>query len=147
MPIANLLNLSFPYIKLLINDSLCISKIKIYQYLNLWIQPIWARSLNQIHPVGCILFVIYFHVVSMFASGSGVNLLLITPEKAIKLVGNDFFRHHLRDKNTWVWSHVYFILYFWLKTCYNSPLSVKYSFRWWVFTFRFRCCYSQPFFK
>lgn len=28
--------------------------------------------------------------------GSGVNLLLITPEKAIKLVGNDFFRHHLR---------------------------------------------------
>ncbi|XP_025097196.1 mitochondrial glutamate carrier 1-like isoform X2 [Pomacea canaliculata] len=28
--------------------------------------------------------------------GSGVNLLLITPEKAIKLVGNDFFRHILR---------------------------------------------------
>ncbi|BFZ24649.1 hypothetical protein BsWGS_27688 [Bradybaena similaris] len=27
--------------------------------------------------------------------GSGVNLLLITPEKVIKLVGNDFFRHHL----------------------------------------------------
>ena len=31
--------------------------------------------------------------------GSGVNLLLITPEKAIKLVGNDFFRHVLRTKN------------------------------------------------
>jgi len=30
--------------------------------------------------------------------GSGVNLLLITPEKAIKLVGNDFFRHRLKDK-------------------------------------------------
>ncbi|KAK2185528.1 hypothetical protein NP493_231g01005 [Ridgeia piscesae] len=30
--------------------------------------------------------------------GSGVNLLLITPEKAIKLVGNDFFRHHLVNK-------------------------------------------------
>ena len=30
--------------------------------------------------------------------GSAVNLLLITPEKAIKLVGNDFFRHHLRNK-------------------------------------------------
>lgn len=29
--------------------------------------------------------------------GSGVNLLLITPEKVIKLVGNDFFRHVLRD--------------------------------------------------
>jgi solute carrier family 25 glutamate transporter 18/22 len=26
-------------------------------------------------------------------SGSGVNILLITPEKAIKLVANDFFRH------------------------------------------------------
>nr|KAG5696793.1 hypothetical protein BaRGS_012816 [Batillaria attramentaria] len=31
--------------------------------------------------------------------GSGVNLLLITPEKAIKLVGNDFFRHILRDES------------------------------------------------
>lgn len=28
-------------------------------------------------------------------SGSGVNILLITPEKAIKLVANDFFRHKL----------------------------------------------------
>lgn len=52
-------------------------------------------------------------------SGSGVNLILITPEKAIKLTGNlshfcyldfkfntlslfianDYFRHHLTDKN------------------------------------------------
>ncbi|KAJ8315714.1 hypothetical protein KUTeg_007864 [Tegillarca granosa] len=31
--------------------------------------------------------------------GSGVNLLLITPEKVIKLVGNDFFRHILKDKD------------------------------------------------
>jgi len=30
--------------------------------------------------------------------GSGVNLLLITPEKVIKLVGNDFFRHQLATK-------------------------------------------------
>ncbi|CAH8578113.1 unnamed protein product [Heterobilharzia americana] len=30
--------------------------------------------------------------------GSGVNLLLITPEKAIKLVGNDFFRYHLKSE-------------------------------------------------
>ncbi|KAM7533019.1 hypothetical protein Aperf_G00000119506 [Anoplocephala perfoliata] len=30
--------------------------------------------------------------------GSGVNLLLITPEKAIKLVGNDFFRYHLKKE-------------------------------------------------
>ncbi len=28
-------------------------------------------------------------------SGSAVNILLITPEKAIKLVANDFFRHKL----------------------------------------------------
>ncbi|VDN21909.1 unnamed protein product [Cylicostephanus goldi] len=28
-------------------------------------------------------------------SGSAVNLVLITPEKAIKLVANDFFRYHL----------------------------------------------------
>ena len=27
--------------------------------------------------------------------GSGVNILLITPEKAIKLVANDYFRHKL----------------------------------------------------
>lgn len=39
--------------------------------------------------------------VSMFSkvralySGAGVNILLITPEKAIKLVANDFFRYHL----------------------------------------------------
>lgn len=32
--------------------------------------------------------------------GSGVNLLLITPEKAIKLVGNDFFRHALRTDSS-----------------------------------------------
>jgi solute carrier family 25 glutamate transporter 18/22 len=28
--------------------------------------------------------------------GSGVNILLITPEKAIKLAANDYFRHHLK---------------------------------------------------
>ena len=27
--------------------------------------------------------------------GSAVNILLITPEKAIKLVANDYFRHKL----------------------------------------------------
>ncbi|XP_033739447.1 mitochondrial glutamate carrier 1-like [Pecten maximus] len=32
--------------------------------------------------------------------GSGVNLVLITPEKAIKLVGNDFLRHHLKDNRS-----------------------------------------------
>jgi solute carrier family 25 glutamate transporter 18/22 len=32
-------------------------------------------------------------------SGSAVNILLITPEKAIKLAANDFFRFHLRTKS------------------------------------------------
>lgn len=31
--------------------------------------------------------------------GSAVNILLITPEKAIKLAANDFFRHHLTKKD------------------------------------------------
>lgn len=30
--------------------------------------------------------------------GSAVNILLITPEKAIKLAANDFFRHHLTTR-------------------------------------------------
>ncbi|KAG5668740.1 hypothetical protein PVAND_016667 [Polypedilum vanderplanki] len=31
--------------------------------------------------------------------GSAVNILLITPEKAIKLAANDFFRHHLTARD------------------------------------------------
>lgn len=31
--------------------------------------------------------------------GLSVNALLITPEKSIKLVGNDFFRHHLKPND------------------------------------------------
>ncbi|XP_066139186.1 mitochondrial glutamate carrier 1-like isoform X1 [Euwallacea fornicatus] len=31
--------------------------------------------------------------------GSAVNILLITPEKAIKLAANDFFRYHLQTKD------------------------------------------------
>lgn len=33
--------------------------------------------------------------VFVFSSGAAVNLTLVTPEKAIKLAANDFFRHHL----------------------------------------------------
>lgn len=33
--------------------------------------------------------------------GAAVNLALVTPEKAIKLAANDFFRHHLA-KNGYV---------------------------------------------
>ncbi|XP_014251535.1 mitochondrial glutamate carrier 1-like isoform X1 [Cimex lectularius] len=32
--------------------------------------------------------------------GSAVNILLITPEKAIKLAANDFFRHHLSTNDS-----------------------------------------------
>lgn len=35
----------------------------------------------------------YLSKVRSLYSGSGVNILLITPEKAIKLVANDFFRY------------------------------------------------------
>ncbi|KAL3101864.1 hypothetical protein niasHS_003273 [Heterodera schachtii] len=38
-----------------------------------------------------------FQKMRSFYSGSGVNILLITPEKAIKLVANDFFRHSLAE--------------------------------------------------
>ena len=31
--------------------------------------------------------------------GSAVNILLITPEKAIKLTANDLFRHYLGEKS------------------------------------------------
>ncbi|XP_022913628.1 mitochondrial glutamate carrier 1-like [Onthophagus taurus] len=31
--------------------------------------------------------------------GASVNILLITPEKALKLASNDFFRHHLETKD------------------------------------------------
>lgn len=33
--------------------------------------------------------------VCLMLSGAAVNLTLVTPEKAIKLAANDFFRHHL----------------------------------------------------
>lgn len=36
----------------------------------------------------------------MVCSGAAVNLTLVTPEKAIKLAANDFFRHHL-SKDGW----------------------------------------------
>ncbi len=48
--------------------------------------------------------------------GSGVNLLLITPEKAIKLVGNDFFRYHLKQEG------YVFIQFFLSKTYTRSVL-------------------------
>lgn len=31
--------------------------------------------------------------------GSGVNILLVTPEKALKLTANDFFRYQLTSPN------------------------------------------------
>lgn len=44
--------------------------------------------------------------------GSGVNILLITPEKAIKLVANDYFRHLLRKPNGYVLCFLFaFLIY------------------------------------
>lgn len=47
------------------------------------------------------------NIVFVFTTGSGVNLLLITPEKAIKLVGNDFFRYHLKTEGWAPAIHIY----------------------------------------
>lgn len=47
----------------------------------------WIIKSTQIH---------IFHL--NLTLGSAVNILLITPEKAIKLVANDFFRHALKTK-------------------------------------------------
>lgn len=35
------------------------------------------------------------NISSSFSLGAAVNLTLVTPEKAIKLAANDFFRHQL----------------------------------------------------
>lgn len=51
---------------------------------------VFVNVLNEkrdgVFGVNCICF---------FPSGAAVNLTLVTPEKAIKLAANDFFRHHL----------------------------------------------------
>lgn len=48
-------------------------------------------------PVNC--SALHLHSPMGFSSlpllGAAVNLTLVTPEKAIKLAANDFFRHHL----------------------------------------------------
>lgn len=47
----------------------------------------------------CQLFRLYCdfsaNILSFFSAGAAVNLTLVTPEKAIKLAANDFFRHQL----------------------------------------------------
>ena len=40
-------------------------------------------------------FIVLFQGYFGMYRGSGVNILLITPEKAIKLAANDYFRHKL----------------------------------------------------
>lgn len=42
-----------------------------------------------------LLIVTSMLTVCVFISGAAVNLTLVTPEKAIKLAANDFFRQHL----------------------------------------------------
>jgi len=42
--------------------------------------------------------IIYDYLIKISFLGSAVNILLITPEKAIKLVANDAFRHALKTK-------------------------------------------------
>jgi len=44
--------------------------------------------------------------------GSAVNILLITPEKAIKLTANDTFRHYLSLGPGYVAQIIYYMIYF-----------------------------------
>lgn len=51
----------------------------------------FSLSLFLSFPTPCLFFIL---------PGAAVNLTLVTPEKAIKLAANDFFRHHL-SKDGW----------------------------------------------
>lgn len=75
------------------------------------VQPIIWKKRSPIHRLilslhSLFLFFFFFIVHSFFHSvlfifpGAAVNLTLVTPEKAIKLAANDFFRHHL-SKDGW----------------------------------------------
>jgi len=44
--------------------------------------------------------------------GSAVNILLITPEKAIKLTANDTFRHYLSLGPGYVAQIIYYMIFF-----------------------------------
>lgn len=47
-------------------------------------------------------FLDLFITLSFFFAGSAVNILLVTPEKAIKLTANDAFRYLLLDKHGYI---------------------------------------------
>lgn len=75
-----------------------------------------------------------------FTAGAAVNLTLVTPEKAIKLAANDFFRHRL-SKDRWVPAlkntHALYcdaLLVFWSAShafCLSSAVSWQCSERCW----------------
>lgn len=50
---------------------------------------LWKNSI-----ISPLFFLIYLSFTLLF-QGAAVNLTLVTPEKAIKLAANDFFRHQL----------------------------------------------------
>lgn len=49
------------------------------------------------------LFYSFLLFVLLTLLGAAVNLTLVTPEKAIKLAANDFFRHHLSKDGWGIW--------------------------------------------
>lgn len=52
----------------------------------------WERARESSSP-HTVVIILILHVFVFL--GAAVNLTLVTPEKAIKLAANDFFRHHL----------------------------------------------------
>lgn len=60
--------------------------------------PNGARTYNSLYD--CLIKTSRTEGLRGLYRGSGVNLLLITPEKALKLVANDFFRHKLSNAGT-----------------------------------------------
>lgn len=63
--------------------------------ISVWACTVWVFDLYSLEGNRCVF---------MFL-GAAVNLTLVTPEKAIKLAANDFFRHHL-TKDGWVFHAV-----------------------------------------
>ena len=98
--------------KIITRKSTCLQCIVRYHTLNNWVTlnltfwneialdtPDWI-DLSAIHTrLDCFRKTYRSEGYLGMYRGSGVNILLITPEKAIKLTANDFFRHKLKTKD------------------------------------------------
>lgn len=71
----------------------------VWEFLNEFLKMFWIHHYLPLSRLDC--FKKTYRAEGYFGmyKGSAVNILLITPEKAIKLAANDFFRHHLTTKD------------------------------------------------